>query len=637
MKNKILRILLAIVVALPMFTSVLAVSYEDLLARLDVIIEDIDTMKQEYNQILETYPDVIDSLSEETKQAAQNLANNLMAEDIVTTVQNLKAELSASDVTDADKVLEAIESLQDSATELIESNKDIVEDVKTGYSDLTVEEIQQVVEKTTEILESLGAEVDVTATYEAMMTILDEAHEIALEITEKIEAIIASNAETFEQALSKSLAKELFNELKNKDEEAVIETLIEALNNTDNGAETKAELKAVKELAIDLKNKIMEMETLKEQDLLMFTDEQKQDVKNKVKEVELDFIDFAKVIIDNYSEDYMDVVISKVYNQSVDNMIRYANTALDYWNQYEGTIRSLSLSTIVAKLPQDLVQKAGVMVALGFVDISEYNMSYIKTSFRDQIDNLKDYLSQEIVEYISHISNTIEQEVDDAYSSSEDATLAQSQLRALTTARFKTIANIEALKTRVAEELLANRENLRAELDQMVSFVNGLYEENILISIASTLIKENEEDVRSYVVSENDECILTNRFITTSEFTAELGIPTEKSNIVEYSQTVNSTIKTGSSFMVELNGSTIEAPFAVLGDIYADGMVDARDYMMIKNYIMDGEEISDLSLVAADTYEDNMIDARDYMAIKNYIMDGTEIPLVYVSSSDVVQ
>ncbi len=64
---------------------------------------------------------------------------------------------------------------------------------------------------------------------------------------------------------------------------------------------------------------------------------------------------------------------------------------------------------------------------------------------------------------------------------------------------------------------------------------------------------------------------------------------------------------------------------AVLGDVYEDGTIDARDYMKIKNYIMGTSTLSELEVAAANTYMDNTIDARDYMKIKNHIMGTSSI------------
>lgn len=626
MKGKILRIFLAFVVTIPMFTSVLAISSEDLLARLDAIAVDINAMKEEYNQIISTYPDVINSLSAETKAAAETLVDNLMADEIVNTVQTIKAELAASTVTDADKVLAAIEDLQADASELIEDNKDIVEDVKSGYSDLTVEEIQEVVEKAVEIVKSLGANADVSDTYDDMMTVLNEAHGIATEITVKLEPIIENNVGTFESALSMDLVKGLLSAIENKDEGAVIDTLIEALNNAEGGAALKEDLKEVKDLVIDLKDKIMELDTLSEQDLLMFTDDQKADVAQIVKDVEEEYIEFAKIILDNYATDYVQVIIDAAYNKTVDQMINYANIALDYYEKYEDTIKSLSVSSIVAKLPQDLVQKAGIMVALGFVDMPEFNRNYITNNFGDQIDSMIQYLADEMVAYLDHIEETINDEVMDVYQNGVESEATQNELRTITVARFTTLSNIKALKNRVDTELLSNHQGIKEDLDQLVMFVYHMYEGNIVSSIGATLVKENDDSAKKYETLD-DECILTNTFFALSDFTNELGIPSSNKGVVSYTNTAGSKIKTGTTFNIGMEFVRVSATFAVLGDIYADGEIDARDYMMIKNHIMEYKEMSGINLTAADTYRDDSIDARDYMMIKNYIMDGTDISL----------
>ena len=117
-------------------------------------------------------------------------------------------------------------------------------------------------------------------------------------------------------------------------------------------------------------------------------------------------------------------------------------------------------------------------------------------------------------------------------------------------------------------------------------------------------------------------------YIDTSDFTKELGIPAEHSSVVKYTKLSNGKIRTGSVLTVTLSDSSIAScMFAVLGDTYVDGLVDARDYMVIKNYVMEKETLSKIRTTAADTYRDKVVDARDYMAIKNYVMKGTKISL----------
>lgn len=632
MKNKLIRVFLALVVALPMFTPVLAISAEDLLDRLDSIQTSIENIKGEYEKELATYSDVVDSLSAESKDTINDLMNGFILEEGMTErVDALKSELEASTVEGAEELLSSTKGAEDAFYDLVEDNKDIVEEVKGGYSNLTIEEIKQVVEKVVEITDSLGLEVDTTETYNDVIEILEQAHSLALDINDKLKPIIKNNVSTFEDALTLELVKELLTEVKAKDRVAVIDTLKAALNNANGGTKLKSDLQEVKEIAVELKDKLMELAKLPEQDLLMFTDAQKTAVSNKMKEVEKDYVEFAKTIIDGCAEDYMDLVINLAYDVEVDTMIEYANEALDYYAEYKDTIDSLTVSMFAEKIPasmKDLAEKAGLMVALGFVDKTVYNKQYIEDNFGTQIDNLTEYIAEELVDYLDHLDSVIEGEVMDTYKNGSVSETTQNELRAITAARFTTIANLKALKNRVDKELLANREDAKSDLTKMANYVYTMYNENIMLSLSATLLKENSDPNAKYEAAEMDGCILTNKFIPTSEFTSELGIPTKHSSVVTYKDVTNKKIRTATTLTIKLSDESMGMlTFAVLGDIYADGLIDARDYMVIKNYIMDGEDVSKICLIAADTYRDKLVDARDYMMIKNYIMDGTEISL----------
>ena len=63
----------------------------------------------------------------------------------------------------------------------------------------------------------------------------------------------------------------------------------------------------------------------------------------------------------------------------------------------------------------------------------------------------------------------------------------------------------------------------------------------------------------------------------------------------------------------------------MLGDVNGDGKVKATDYILIKNYIMDGTGLDENKLKAADVNKDGKVKATDYILIKNYIMDGSQI------------
>ena len=85
----------------------------------------------------------------------------------------------------------------------------------------------------------------------------------------------------------------------------------------------------------------------------------------------------------------------------------------------------------------------------------------------------------------------------------------------------------------------------------------------------------------------------------------------------------NYPLTTGDKFTI--NGTEYEV--VVLGDIYADRVIDARDYMKIKNHIMGISPLNEIEQKASQVHPDGIIDARDYMKIKNHIMGTSSITM----------
>ncbi len=82
-------------------------------------------------------------------------------------------------------------------------------------------------------------------------------------------------------------------------------------------------------------------------------------------------------------------------------------------------------------------------------------------------------------------------------------------------------------------------------------------------------------------------------------------------------------LTTGDKFTID----GIEYEVVVLGDIYADRIIDARDYMKIKNHIMGISTLNEIEQKASQVHSDGLIDARDYMKIKNHIMGTSSITM----------
>ena len=80
---------------------------------------------------------------------------------------------------------------------------------------------------------------------------------------------------------------------------------------------------------------------------------------------------------------------------------------------------------------------------------------------------------------------------------------------------------------------------------------------------------------------------------------------------------------TGSKISLEETEYTL----VILGDVNGDGKVKATDYILIKNYIMDGTGLNEYQLKAADVNKDQKVKATDYILIKNYIMDSSPIAI----------
>lgn len=633
MKKKILTIFLVLIITLPTITPVLAISGTDLLTRLGQIEQSVTDMKSEYNNILATYPDVVNSLSAENKNVALNLANNVMADNARATVDSIKQELRNSTVANADKVLDAIEDLEEDAKDLVNDNKDIMNEVKSGYQNLSSAEIKQAVEKVKSITTSLGVNTDVTTEYNQIMTTLNNAHTKALTINTKLKNVLDTNVATFEEGLTIELLKELVTEIKNKDQDAVLDTLKQAVNGLSNADTVKADLDSIKADVKSLKTELNTVNSIDYEKLILFSDTQKTAISNKFKEIEQDYVDFARVILDNNAEDYIGVVTKLARKESVDNMINYANEVIDYVVLYKNTLNTLTKQDIAnalqnkLNLPSDFTEKAGVLVALGFIDTSSYNQAYIENNFGSQIDNLVRFLASEFVDYIDYLDTSMKNEVKGITTSSE-ASVAQSKIVNINMARFGTVANIKNLKARIEREFLTGRDDLKDDLNTVLAYVYNMYDANMLNTMETIMSLEGEKNNKKYEYSATRYYIIADNFMNQNTVRDTLGLPSANYGIVTSEGLNGSNVKTGSTMKIAMSNTVYQTyTYVVLGDVYADGNVDARDYMAIKNEIMGRRRLDNVCKTAANTYRDSSIDARDYMLIKNQIMGKDTISL----------
>ena len=594
MNKKIISIFLALIIALPTVFPVMALTKADILARLDELSVDIKEMKEKYEELLDTYPEVIDSLSAENKEAIKSLDNNLTAEDIKETINSIKEELANSEVENADKVLEGVTNLENDAKALIEENKDLIEEVKSGYKDLTVDELGEVLDKVKDVVGDLGYNTDTTVTFNSLKSILDDAHDIALEINDMVDAMLATHHDVLIEGLKQTSLKEVAEAVKTKDIHEVLNVIEKTLNKL-SGTEVeaaKADVKAAKNKAIELKNVIKKVKNLDKLEILMFTDAQIETVSDKVKDVEKDYIAFIKLMVNDYLQQYVGSIMEVSYGKSIDTAIDYANDVLDYVEEFKSN-KDITTEDLIDRLPKGVVENAGLLVAMGFVDVERYNKQFILDNFDPEINTTIDFLAEEVIDYLSNLETTLEKEIKAELDKNLGASETQTNIKGLTSARFTTVTKLKALKKRADDIALNKVQSVKEKIELVEPLAYDIFYSNILMSIEKTMGLEKEKTNKEYEFNETRGYILTDAFIKTSNIYSKLGIPSANKSVLTFKSASNSKVKTGTTMTVTL-GENIEETYtyAVLGDVYADGMVDARDYMMIKNQIMEKDEIS---------------------------------------------
>ena len=85
-------------------------------------------------------------------------------------------------------------------------------------------------------------------------------------------------------------------------------------------------------------------------------------------------------------------------------------------------------------------------------------------------------------------------------------------------------------------------------------------------------------------------------------------------------------VSTGMEFTVQIGNVQYDRIIVIMGDANGDGKIQATDYVLIKNQIMDEETyLFDEYALAADIDDDGNIYATDYKATRNHIMEVKEI------------
>ena len=74
---------------------------------------------------------------------------------------------------------------------------------------------------------------------------------------------------------------------------------------------------------------------------------------------------------------------------------------------------------------------------------------------------------------------------------------------------------------------------------------------------------------------------------------------------------------------------TQDAKICLLGDVVADGSVDAKDILKLRKHVANpsANPLSDYELMVADVVTDKVVDAKDVLKLRKYVANPTPNPL----------
>lgn len=628
MKIKIIATLSLIILGVFVFTNVSALSYENLMSRLQGISTEVTAMKGRYDDIKTQYQSVFDALPAGTKSKAETLTENLLNDNINATITEIKNELMLLEdahVAGATEVLTAIDELKSDARDLIEQNNDVVQDVKSGYKDLNQEQIRAAVEKVQDIMKEISTSIDTTASYNQVIGVLEGVNSKTAEINVIVENILKSDIGIYAKSLNVNMVKNLFNAAKTKSIRNVLNTLKSNASGLEGGTQFIARIDDALSKVNDIKTKLDSLNSVSQRDILLFNATQNTAIGEEIEEIEEQYVSFINKIIVNYGDDYIKetLKVAKSYTNAgnIDELIGYANKVLDYYEEREAAIKNFKVADALDYLPASITEKLGLVVALGYIDISKYNVKYLNDNFSASVNSLKSVTLEEMLAYADFVDSTLKNENKNIPSGTNAS--MQAYLIGVNAPRIITLNNIKALTSRI-KTLLASKKNAVSKIQQAEPYVYDIYNQNIIDAVEQIMTLEFGKENKKYEFN-GVNGLVTASFIKANDMLSMIGMT---SQYVKFKDISGETVKTGTVMNINLSDKVYgEYTIAVLGDVYADGTVNSRDYMAIKNQIMGKETLSAINLVAANTYRDSDINSRDYMAIKNQIMEKDLISL----------
>jgi len=571
-------------------------------SKLDGIISDARALVADYNSFLTDNETVLQTIS--SYEEAKMLKDNMLKEDVVSTINNVINELNTLGTAEALSVKEELEAIKFNAQALVNDSKDVVEEVKVNYENYTTDEITDLVEKVQDMVAEFGITNSSVPTYSEIKSQVDTVcmHADVLQAATQMfiddyHEMLFNNAS--EKLLDKLLEATSINEVLN-----ILESELDSIG-TVQAVSAKEDLKYIKTVVKNLKTDgTVLAEDFKEAYVFLKPTEI-EEIKQSAKNIVNLYVDYAKNLINTYSETYVGKIKDKIYSVEPLTVITKIDDMIDKAYEYEQKITDIK---------EFVIDKAKEYVP--FLVVFGYDEEYITNYVEEKVNVYKDKVANKIVEEFDEYLNYMQDKYKSTITAIKDKvadvyTLRQSNISKEIEKLYDVRTSFVALLNRVTSEIESRIKEHEAVSDIM-DLVDA-YEEIVVTAIDEIVlyaVEANfsiEEKIFKYL-SDNRIFVFSN-FETTSVVKNISGIDVK---YFTYASLKNNKIATSTKALIKLSDTVQEVyECAVLGDVNSDGAWDISDVVMVIDESIDKTNLAGVEYIAADLNSDDVCDITD--------------------------
>lgn len=579
-----------------------ATDYTTLNSKLDGIISDARELVSDYDSFLTDNEAILQTIA--SFEDAKSLKENILKEDVVSTINNVIDELNMIGTTEAIQAKSELETIKQNAQTLVDDSKVVVEEVKANYENYTTDEITALVEKAQDMVEEFGITNSSVPSYSEIKSQVENVCMHADVLQAEIQFFIDNYHEMLFDNVSEALLNKLLEANSVEEVLNILETKLDCIGTTQS-VTAKEDLKYIKSIVENLKaDAEVLVEDFKESYVFLKTSEIdaiKQDLQNVI---DL-YVDYAKNLIDTYSETYIGKIKDKIYNTEPITVITKIDDMIDKAYEYEQKI---------IELKDKVVDKASsylpVLVVFG------YDKDDITNYVAEKIDAYKDKVSNRLVdefdEYLSHMQDKYKSIISGIKNTTADIyTVRQTNISKEIEELFDVRTSFVSLLNRVSSEIENRIKEEKSKSD--ILDLMDTYEEVVLNAIDEIVlyaVEANfaiEEEIFTYLSEER--IFVFSDFSATSVVKNVSGIDLK---YFTYASLQNNKIATSTKVLIKLSETIQEVyQFAVLGDVNSDGAWDISDVVMVIDESINKTNLAGVEYIAADLNTDEVCDITD--------------------------